>query len=183
MNRKTILSALSILALFAIIGIAYAVQAPYQRPIGTIQRCVCTGTVLFNGQQAQAGGGIGAITRKNSSPDDPNPSTDLEVIEFSNTQQVPELGTVTWTVDPTRPLQTRIQTNVTGSAFPATSTFRFHANVSINGRRFRTANPIELQATVNEWPARNAQYRQIGQTVIEGTNIVVSGINVTVNPA
>lgn len=104
-----------------------------------------------------------------NSPDGETPAwTQFQVSGFTNTQEHPELGTLTYSVDPSRPLTSEIRANQESDEFPATATLHWHATlVDGSGVEYRSINPVTMQAIITFWPNNNTTYTQIGTTDFE----------------
>lgn len=166
------------------------VVAIYQESIGTIKNCKkkC-GARTDTGLDFTTEGTGSATWTANSAPDETRPWTEVQISGFTAIGQTPELGAITFSADDSRLLTSRIESDVAGAAFPATSKLRIHVLATVGGVDYRSITPVEVQTTLNDgdWPHNGATYTQIGTTDLERVDnpgvvaLTLSNITSTMN--
>ena len=189
MKRNTIVLATLIAATVPIVLLAFdGGDAPFQNDIGVRDSCCCEGPGTLDPYgPIQAHGQVTVEWVANSGPADPVAWSDLQVVSFRNSQDNAELGNLSWTLDDSRLLTSRIEALQPGTGLPAKSTIRWHARVEALGIQYQTIDPIEMEGTINQWPKVNTPYHQVAPVRLERvdqpgeTAFTMTDMSITVN--
>lgn len=153
------------------------VAQPIRIPVGTITTCGVTSTTtisssVFPSTTATATGSISFNAVAQSADGQPSSSTQSPV-SFSATATDPTLGTITWTLDPTRrATNTTITANQGGTDYPATSTINIPVQATISsqvGKTYRSIGEVQFSnGNLRSFnPQNNEPYSQIGVASFE----------------
>lgn len=171
-------------AVLLAISIVWAAGDDFRRPIGYKQKCSCEGNLLFDDFPLFGKGDVVIRTTGNSQDGQVPVWTKFQVINFAHQQNHPTLGPITWRLDPTRPVESGIESDQATQVFPATADYYWHAIATFQGKQYRTVNPIHVRASLAFWPPQNTHYTQVDAAELEGSDgqhITLSNIDVHVN--
>lgn len=182
MSGKKILMAGAPLIAGIMLIVAYAFSsptmydpAPYESAPGTIIVCEAVVTGVVSGEiEAKLDGLAGPATFQHVAGASPVPAatyfTALDLIDLYHSLVTVDYGEICVRGDLTRPLTSSVYT--TGpTPFPATSTRKFHAIITVGafpGIEFKSIDPVSFEdPNLTEWPQNGAVYQQVGTTRFE----------------
>ncbi|HVZ38099.1 MAG TPA: hypothetical protein VHI13_02395 [Candidatus Kapabacteria bacterium] len=191
---------LLVTAALLVTGITIAsaqIDPPYVLPVGTRNTCNASVNATLSGQLVGPISVSGPATFEwvaTSAPGAQIAFADLQPRAVGHGGNNPQYGNVTLNLDASREsANSRIEAQVAGQAFPATSRLRFQATVTVSSRpgvTYRSQSEIVIENTnLTHWPHNNDVYSQVGSTNFEDAahpGIVVftlSGASVTVTAA